>query len=165
MDPWETFLTTNGTLGGVGMPKMVPFETGQEGKESSSLKFKVGQIRYEQESQSQQGGGLVLQITTKRGTLHLAAKVAVAYASPKDRRNLAGGLFEWIVDDQVVANHDVGPINNGGITRHYFKADYIVKAGLHTIRLRITRPFISQPAQQAPFQYVDDLDVRFSPPQ
>ena len=163
MDPWETFLTTNGTLGGGGMPKMVTFEPVKEGEESSSLQFKVGQIRYEQENQSQQGGGLVLEMITETGTLHLSAIVAVTYVSPKDRRNLAGGLFEWIVDDQVVANHDVGPINNGGITRHQLKGDYIVKAGLHIIRLRITRPFISQPGQQAPFQYVDDLNVRFSP--
>ncbi len=164
MDPWKIFIMTNGTVGGVEMPKMVPIEPVKKGEKSNSLQFKVGQIRYEQENPSQQGGGLVLQIPTETGTLHLSANVAVTYSSPKDRRNLAGGLFEWIVDDQVVANHDVGPINNGGISRHHLKGESIVKAGLHTIRLRITRPFISQPGQQAPFQYVDDLNVRFSPP-
>jgi len=163
--PWKIFVTPNGTVGEAGWPTVVSFETAQEGQRSKSLKFKVGQVRYDPEKEPEQGGGLVVQITTERGIVHLSINVAVTYHSPKDKRNLAGGLFEWIVDDQLIASHDMGPIDNGGVLRYHLKAQHSVTAGVHTIRLRITRPFTSHPGQHAPFQFVDDLVIRHSPHQ
>ena len=113
MAPWEIFVTPNGTMGRAGLPTVVPFETGKDGQESKSLQFKVGQVRYDPDNKPEQGGGLVLQIATETGTLNLSAHVAVTYHSPKDKRNLAGGLFQWVVDEQVIASHDIGPIENG----------------------------------------------------
>ncbi len=159
----ETFVTPNGTVGEAGWPLIVLFETAQEGQGSNALQFKVGQIRYDQKKALQQGGGLVFQVSTDAGNLELSAHIAVTYHSPKDRRNLAGGLFEWIVDDHVIVHHDIGPIDNGGVIRHHLHAQYSVKSGIHTVRLRITRPFTSQPGQHAPFQYVDDVLVQLSP--
>lgn len=163
MAPWEIFVTPNGTMGGAGLPIVIPFETEKDGQESKSLQFKVGQVRYEPDNEPEQGGGLVLQIATETGTLNLSAHVAVTYHSPKDKRNLAGGLFQWVVDEQVIASHDIGPIEKGGILRHHLKAHHPVNAGVHTLRLRITRPFTSHPGQDAPFQYVDDLLIRLLP--
>ena len=163
--PWEIFVTPNGTLGGTGLPTVVPFETVKDGQESKSLKFKVGQARYDPDNEPEQGGGLVIQIATELGTLNLSVDVAVTYHSPKDKRNLAGGLFQWTVDEQVIASHDIGPIEKDGILRHHLNAQHTVKAGVHTIRLRITRPFTSHQGQDAPFQYVDDLLIRLSPNQ
>ena len=157
---WDTFVTPNGTVGDAGWPTVETFPTIQEGQESESLKFKVGQVRYASEQEPEQGGGLVIKVTTAKGTIECSAHIAVSYASPKDRRNFAGGLFEWIIDDQVIARHDMGPINNHAILRHHLKAQHVVSAGVHTIRLRITRPFASHPGQHAPFQYVDDLLIR-----
>gem|GEM_PF-1362161 len=165
MAPWEIFLTPNGTLGGTGLPTVVQFETGKDGQVSKSLQFKVGQVRYDPDNETEHGGGLAIQITTETGTLNLSAYVAVTYHSPKDKRNLAGGLFQWVVDEQVIASHDIGPIEKGGILRHHLNAYHPVIAGVHTIRLCITRPFTSQPGQDAPFQYVDDLLIRLSPNQ
>jgi len=162
MGPWEIFVTHNGTVGGAGLPTMAPFETATEGQPSMSLKFKVGQVRYDPDDKPEQGGGLVIQIMAEAGMLDLSAQIAATYSSPKDKRNLAGGLFEWLVDDQVIASHDIGPIENGRILRHLLKASHHVKAGVHTLRLRITRPFTSSPGQHAPFQFVDDLLVRLS---
>ena len=163
MAPWETFLTPNGTMGGTGLPMVVPFETGKDGQESMSLQFKVGQVRYDPDNEPEQGGGLVIRITTETGNLNLSAHVAVTYHSPKDKRNLAGGLFQWVMDEQVIASHDIGPIEKGGILRHHLNTHHPVNAGVHTIRLRITRPFTSHPGQDAPFQYVDDLLIRLLP--
>ncbi len=163
MAPWEIFVTPNGTIGRAGLPTVVPFETGKDGQESKSLQFKVGQVRYDPDNKPEQGGGLVLQIATETGTLNLSAHVAVTYHSPKDKRNLAGGLFQWVVDEQVIASHDIGPIEKDGILRHHLDAHHPVKAGVHTLRLRITRPFTSHPGQDAPFQYVDDLLIRLLP--
>ncbi|MDH5429867.1 MAG: hypothetical protein OEY57_17020 [Nitrospirota bacterium] len=158
--PWETFVTPNGTVGGAGWPTLVSFELAQPGAPSKALQFKVGQVRYDPENEPEQGGGVVAQITTESGKLQLSAHIAVTYHSPKDKRNLAGGLFEWIVDDQVIASHDMGPIENHAILRHHLQASCDVNAGVHSIRLRITRPFTSTPGQDAPFQYVDDLLIR-----
>ena len=163
MAPWEIFLTPNGTTGRSGLPMVIPFETGKDGQESMSLQFKVGQVRYDPDNEPEQGGGLVIQILTETGTLNLSAHVAATYHSPKDKRNLAGGLFQWVMDEQVIASHDIGPIENGGILRHHLNAHHSVNAGAHTIRLRITRPFTSPPGQDAPFQYVDDLFIRLLP--
>ena len=163
--PWDTFVTSNGTVGEAGMPAVVPFEMVKEGQESQALQFKAGQVRYDTENESEQGGGVVVQIKTETGKLELSANVAVTYHSPKDKRNLAGGLFQWIVDDQVIASQDMGPIDNHAILRHHLKASNLVNAGVHIIRLRITRPFISHPGQHAPFQYVDDVLIRLAPHQ
>jgi hypothetical protein len=161
--PWEIFVTPNGTMGGGGLPTVVIFDTVQEGQESKSLKFKVGQVRYDSKKPTEQGGGLVIEIETDGGMLYLSVHVAVSYHSPKDKRNLAGGLFEWVLDDQAIAGHDIGPINNDRVIRHHLKARHHVHAGVHTIHLRITRPFVSRPGQPAPFQYVDNLLIRYSP--
>lgn len=163
MAPWENFVTPNGTLGGTGLPTVVLFETVKDGQMSESLQFKVGQIRYDPDYETEQGGGLAIQITTETRTLNLSAYVAATYHSPKDKRNLAGGLFQWVVDEQVIASHDIGPIEKGGILRHHLNAHHPVNAGVHTIRLRITRPFTSHPGQDAPFQYVDNLLIRLLP--
>ncbi len=165
MAPWEIFVTSNGTLGRAGLPTVASFETGKDGQESKSLQFKVGQVRYDPDNEPEQGGGLVIQIATETGTLSLSAHVAVTYHSPKDKRNLAGGLFQWVVDEQVIAIHEIGPIEKGRILRHHLNAHHTINAGVHTIRLRITRPFTSRPGQDAPFQYVDDLLIRLSPNQ
>jgi hypothetical protein len=95
--PWETFVTPNSTVGEAGCPTIVLFETAQDGQGSKALQFKVGQVRYDLQNEPEQGGGIVAQITTQTGQLELSAQVAVTYEPPKDRRNLAGGLFEWIV--------------------------------------------------------------------
>ena len=161
--PWEMFVTPNGTVGEAGWPTVVSFETAQDGQGSKALQFKAGQIRYDPENEPEQGGGVVAQITTEAGKLELSAHVAANYHSPKDKRNLAGGLFQWIVDDQVIASHDMGPIDNHGILRHHLQASHQVNPGVHSIRLRITRPFTSHPGQDAPLQYIDDLLIRLSP--
>ena len=163
MAPWEIFVTPNGTLGGTGLPTVALFETVKDGQVSETLQFKVGQVRYDPDNKTEQGGGLVIQVSTKAGTLNLSAAVAVTYHSPKDKRNLAGGLFQWVVDEQVIASHDIGPIENGRILRHHLNAHHLVNAGVHIIRLRITRPFTSYQGQHAPFQYVDDLLIRLLP--
>ena len=161
--PWETFVTPNGTVGGVGWPTIVLFETVEDRQGSKALQFKVGQVRYDPENELNQGGGMVAQITTETGKLELSAHVAVTYQSPKDKRNLAGGVFEWIVDDHVLVSYDMGPIDNHRILRHHLKVSHQVNAGVHSIRLRISRPFTSHPGQHAPFQYIDDLCIRLSP--
>ncbi len=158
---WTPFVTVNGTTGGVGWPKIESFPVQNDQESSQSLRMKVGQVRYKPDREPQQGGGLSVEVSSAAGTLDLSVFVAVVYQSPKDRRNLAGGLFEWIVDGQVVGSHEVGPIKNNTTVRHHFQAQAPVKAGTHTIQIRVTRPFVSHPQQEAPYQYLDQLQVEF----
>ncbi len=162
---WKLFQTPNGTVGGTGFPQFVSFETREPGSFSQGLQFKVGQARFQAEERSLEGGGLETQIQTTDGLLVISANVAVTYRSliAKDRRNLAGGQFDWVVNDRVTATYDAGPIDKGATLRHRFRAQIRVSAGPQRIQLRMTRPFSSVPGQAAPFQIVDDLHFQFFP--
>ena len=160
---WTLFPTANGTLGGEGYPAVVPCDMGEMEKPSKCFQVKVGQMQYDSSHDPQQGGVLETRLQTENGFLGLSASVMVTYRSPTDRRNLAGGLFEWLVDEEVVAKHDMGPIENESTVTHRLRADHRVSAGLHVIGLRISRPFKSGRDQQAPIQFVDDLSIEFSP--
>ncbi len=160
---WTPFFTSNGTDGGNEWPRVVFFETQDEGLRSLCLQLKVGQVRYDPDQEPQQGAGLGLTIQTEEGRLALSVHVAVAYESATKTRNLAGGLFEWMVDGQVVVSHDIGLIENHAIVRHHLQVLHPVKSGKHVVQLRVTRPFVSQPQQEAPYQYLDNLLVAFQP--
>jgi hypothetical protein len=156
---WTAFSTSNGTLGGKGFPSVTVCD--HEGMISPSRCFQVqvGQLHYAPVHDVQQGGGIELTTMTGSGILQLSASVGVTYHSPNKKRNLNGGLFEWVVDDQVVAGLDVGPMEDGATVQHQFTGKVPVTAGPHIIQLRMTRPFQSGTGQPAPIQFVDDVMV------
>jgi hypothetical protein len=156
---WTAFSTSNGTLGGKGFPSVAVCDHAGIGAPSRCLQVEVGQFHYAPVHDVQQGGGIELTTMTGSGILQLSARVGATYDSPNKKRNLNGGLFEWVVDDQVVAGLDVGPIENGAGVQHQFTGRFPVTAGPHTIQLRITRPFQSGTGQPAPIQFVDDVMV------
>jgi hypothetical protein len=161
---WTAFPTSNGTLGGEGYPSVtVCCDHAGMLSPSRCLRVQVGQLHYTPVHDVQQGGGIELTTMTGTGILQLSARVGVTYDSPNKKRNLAGGLFEWVVDDQVVAGLDVGPIEEGGVVQHQFTGNVPVTAGRHTLQLRITRPFQSGTGQPAPVQFVDDVLVELVP--
>ena len=160
---WSPFATPNGTLGGEGFPVFVNCDAAGTGHISRCWQVKVGQIQYSPDQDLQQGGGLEIRQALAPGWLKLSVFVMVTYASQNDRRNLAGGLFEWIIDHQVMGRHEIGPIENGATIRHHFTADIPVEAGSHLIQLRMSRPFTSGAGRQAPLQFIDDLALDWSP--
>ena len=160
---WTTFSTSNGTLGGVGFPSVAMCDPSGMVSPSRCLQVQVGQLHYAPVHEVQQGGGIELMTKTVSGIIHLSARVGVTYHSPNKKRNLHGGLFEWVIDDQVVADLDVGPIEDGATVQHQFTGTLAVAAGLHTIQLRMTRPFRSGTGQPAPVQFVDDVMVELIP--
>jgi hypothetical protein len=111
----------------------------------------------------QQGGGIELTTMTGSGFIQLSARVGVTYDSLNKKRNLHGGLFEWVVDGQVIATLDVGPIEDGAEVQHQFTGKVSVTAGRHTLQLRVTRPFRSGTGQPAPVQFVDDVMAALIP--
>jgi hypothetical protein len=160
---WTTFSTPNGTLGGQGFPFVAVCDHAGMVSPSRCLRVQVGQLHYAPVHDVQQGGGIERTTMTGAGILQLSARVGVTYDSPNKKRNLAGGLFEWVVDDQVVADLDVGPIEEGATVQHPFTGKVPVTAGPHTIKLRMTRPFQSGTGQPAPVQFVHDVLVELVP--
>lgn len=160
---WTVFTTPNGTFGGEGFPVFVQCDAAGAGHLSQCLQVKAGQIKFSSDQNPQQGGGLECQRELPSGRLHLSARVMVTYQSSRDKRNLAAGLFEWLVDGHVVGMQDLGPIDNGALTRYHLTADHAISAGSHTVQLRISRPFKSEMGQEAPMQLIDDLIIDWSP--
>jgi hypothetical protein len=160
---WTAFSTPNGTLGGKEFPVVAVCDHAGLISSSRCLKVQVGQLFYAQGQNVQQGGGIELITMTGSGLLQLSARVGVTYDSPNKKRNLNGGWFEWVVDDQVIAGIDVGPIEEGAAVQQQLTGTASVVAGHHTIQLRITRPFQSGTSQSAPVQFVDDVIVTLLP--
>ena len=160
---WTTFSTSNGTLGGEGFPSVAVCDYAGMVSPSRCLQVQVGQLHFGSVHDVQQGGGIARTTMTGAGILQLSARVGVTFDSPNKKRNLSGGLFEWVVDEQVVADLDVGPIEEGAAVQHQLTGNVPVTAGRHTIRLRMTRPFQSGTGQSAPVQFVDDVLVELIP--
>jgi len=160
---WTVFSTSNGTLGGKGFPTVALCDHVNPVSPSHCLQVQVGQLHYAPTHELQQGGGIGLTTMTISGLIQLSARVGVTYHSPDYKRNLNGGLFEWVVDDQVIADLDVGPMEDGGTVQHQFTGKVPVPAGRHTIQLRVTRPFQSGAGKPAPIQFVDDVMVELLP--
>ena len=156
---WQFFTTSNGTLGGSDLPICTMFDMNGDGKGTKSLRFKVGQRRYDKEGVALQGGGLRMSQWMPSGDIRLSIEIASHYSSPKDHRNLAGGLFEFIVDGTVIAHQDFGPIDNGTTKRSVLQGTAAVSAGRHEIRLQILRPFQSIPNDRAPYQYLGAMTL------
>ncbi len=159
LSDWRVFSTSNGTLGGKGFPTISQCDLGNPGPTSYCLQVQVGQLHFAPAHAVQQGGGISLTTMTIAGLIQLSARVGATYHSPDYKRNLNGGLFEWVVDDQVIADLDVGPMEDGVTVQHHFIGTVPVAAGRHTIQLRVTRPFQSGAGKPSPVQFIDDVVV------
>ncbi len=63
---------------------------------------------------------------------------------------------EILLDGGMLNRFHIGPIHRGTIKRGTLRASSPIIAGVHQIRIRITRPFASM---AAPFQYLDNVVV------
>ncbi len=160
---WTNFTTPNGTVGGDGFPLHVDFDIKADGQVSKSASFKVGQLSYQSKGASLAGGGIFTNLYLNEGTVVITLDVASAYSSPKDRRNLAGGLFEVLLDGEVIASHDIGPIPNNTTQRSTIEGVTNIESGMHELRIRILRPFKSLPHDHAPRQYLDNIRLEYKP--
>jgi len=160
---WTVFETPNGSLGGEGFPRCVDFDIAGDGHVSKSAVFKVGQQQYQSDGPSLAGGGIYATLQLDGGRLVVAADIASSYSSPKDRRNLAGGVFELLIDGEVIASHDFGPIPTARTQRKRLEGTAHISAGRHEVRLRIQRPFRSLAHDQAPQQYLDNIQLNLFP--
>ena len=150
---WTTFTTANGTLGG-GFPKVVLFDINGDGVATYSAQFRVGQ-KFNSDT-SYEGGGIYQEVHLAAGDYVISADIA-ADDDGTYYGNAEAGLFGLLVDGVVVASHNFGAIA-GGATEYSLPASLpINSAGIHEIRLRITRPASEPPYDLT--QFIDNVVV------
>ena len=146
---WTTFTTANGTLGDAG--DVVSFDADGNGA-SAAARFRVGEHRYTHPVL--EGGGIYQDVTLGAGALVISAEIAAW--TPWG--NLNGGKFELLFDGAVVDGHDFGDILGGSVERASLFASFDVNAGLHNVRILMTRPWGQNGT--TPLQFVDDVSLQ-----
>ena len=160
---WTLFTTASGTIGGAGFPMVFDLGIRDDGFISKSAAFKVGQQVYQGPDSETEGGGIYQTVNLEAGQLALTADIAVTYSSSRHGRNLSGGFFELILDNIVLDKYDFGPITAGTTERGTLSASTRITAGVHEVRLRITRPAVAKGGTPAPVQFVDNVQGILTP--
>jgi hypothetical protein len=149
---WTLFTTANGTNGHPPLPNVVSFDTAGMGA-SLAAHFQVGQVVFTPGVPA--GGGLFQSVMLGTGTLNIDADIASQNIS--GATNVAGGIFQVLLDGVVVDTHDFGQINNGDVLRSTLHFSTAVTAGPHEIRFLMTRPFLNGSSlNDTPLQYLDN---------
>ena len=143
---WTTFTSPGGTLGGIGFPDVVPFDTDGDAVDTRRRSIPGGRWRWRHSSGS---------LARRRRSSADSANVAVRSPAAADE----AGLFEMWLDGDVVASHDFGSISAGQVKLANLTATISdVSAGPHEIRLRMVRQGPSS-FGSTPSGYVDDVLV------
>lgn len=143
---WTTFTTGNGTIGS----PIVTLANVTGSGASNAAQLDVGQVNFTYGVQ--QGGGMWQSIATGTGMLHLSA--AIAALSTGIWTNVEAGVFSLILDGIAVDTHAFGQIGPGSNLRSSLAADTVVTAGVHSLGIEVTRPFM--PAGYV-LQYFDNI--------
>ena len=160
---WTLFTTASGTLGAAGFPMVFDWDIRGDGFTSKGAALKVGQQVYQGPGSEPEGGGMYQTVNVEAGQVTLTADIAVTYSSSRHARNLSGGFFELILDAVVLESYDFGPIAAGTTERGQLSGSTRITAGVHEIRLRITRPAVAKVGTPVPVQFVDNVKVTLTP--
>lgn len=155
---WETFVTAHGTIG-EGFPQCVRIDMDGDGIQTESVRVKVGRLAFGAAEEVWEGGGLEHTLHGTGRRVDIGVGIAVEYRSPADRRNLAGGLFELLVDGKVIARHDFGPIESGTVRVARLEGSVSAPRERYRLSIRIRRPFESRADTPAPYQYVGPITI------
>ncbi len=148
---WTTFVTAAGNAG-AGLPTVASFDVTGSGA-SNAAEFDVGHTS-SSPGTDPEGGGLYQTVTSGSGSYILSADIASN--NPAFGQNGSCGLFELMLDGNVVASHDFGACP-GDATQRFSLAspDVGLPAGAHEVRVLITRPYGEDPG--SPHEYVDNV--------
>ena len=150
---WTTFVTANGSLGPAPHPDVVSFDVDGDTVAADTARFRVGQVVFT--PLVHEGGGIFQSFVSGAGTLTLSADIASQ--DPDSSGNALGGLFSLLLDGVVVDTLDFGSISANTTERATLNAMVAVGAGVHEIRILMTRPFIH--SVTTPFQFIDDVTL------
>ncbi len=145
VEPWTSYTTSGGSIGGAGFPSVVRKDTNGDGFVSRAAQFRV----------SNGGGGIRQNVHLTEPTTQVSVDVAVtARAADPD----AGEVQLWI-DDQMIAQHDFGGLAAGEFKRSTLSATVTnVTSGWHEVRLEITRASTTSSTGTA-HHFVDNFQI------
>lgn len=146
---WTLFTTNKGTLGSSPNPEVVMFDVTGGGAQNAA-KFNVGSADL-----TNQGGGLLQDITTPAGVLNFSA----AIASFSRIFNRSAGVFSVLLNGVVEATDDLGGIADGQELMGSLSFSAPVSAAVQMVEILITRPFTSLGDGVTPNQYVTDVSA------
>jgi len=128
-----------------------------------AAQFDVGQVIFEGFESTPRGGGIYQEVILSHGGYEVSADIAAFGGTAFG--NIAGGLFELLVNGETVDSHDFGQIIGSTTERAHLSATVTIEsAGNQEVRLRMSRPFISGSEFATPNQYVDNIVVTSLPP-
>ena len=139
-----TYFTTNG--GDVNPPNVISFQTNVT--TSLAAHFDVSKIS---SFYSFGGGGIYQDVVLGNGTVNLG----VDWASTSTVGNADGGLFQLLLDGNVIDSFDVGAITTTPV-RGTLSGSAIVTAGTHQVSVQITRSFTFTNTSA---QYLDNFSI------
>lgn len=154
LNGWTVFTTETGTTGIT--PEAASFDTTGNGA-SQAAHFRVGQS---EPTFTEEGGGIFQTFTLLAdGVIDISLDIA-STLNRATSRNGAGGVFSLILDGVVLDSHDFGSIEAMDIERAMLSASIEATAGLHELRILMTRAFIQvDGANVTPEQYIDNVIV------
>ena len=145
---WNLGTTPEGTAG-AGFPIVTGWPLGG----MNAAEYEVGNVALDG---TYQGATLSQDFFTSGGM----ATLSFMWAAQGDgiHTNAEGGLFELILDGNLLASHDVGQIGPTDLVNGTLSASMMLTPGTHTFEIDILRNFGSLP-QNTPFQYITGADV------
>jgi hypothetical protein len=145
---WNLGTTADGTAG-----QGFPIVTGWPLGGMNAAKYEVGQVT----SNGLFEGATLSQTFNTSGGM---ATLSFDWLAMGDgiHTNAEGGLFELVLDGNLLASHDVGQIGPNGQFNGVLTATLNLSAGQHTFEIEILRNFLSNPGN-TPYQYVTGADV------
>jgi hypothetical protein len=149
---WTLFRTLDGDYNPVEQPYLPAVNsfdvTG--GGASLAAEFNVGGS-----TGSQNGGGIYQTVATGAGSATFSASIASSSICDTCESNADGGIFTALLDGTPMDSFTVGSIATDTIIRSTLSFSAPVSAGLHEIRILITRAYGNSPI--TPHEYVDNV--------
>ena len=102
---WTLFTTINGTIGPSGLSHVELFDTNNDGIDTNSARFRVGQVIF---GLGPAGGVLFQEVKLLSGDLIIEANIAALARDPV--ANLSAGRFDLLLDGVSVDHHSFGEI-------------------------------------------------------
>lgn len=148
---WTQFNTSTGSAG---TTAVVSFDTDGDSFSSLAARFNVGLTSGQHGVGDYQGGGIYQNILFTAGSHTISADVAVDNQGTGN--NADGGLFELLFDGVVIDSWSADGILLGVTERSLISSVTGVTAGMHEVRLRVTRQYY---APSGLHQFIDDVQI------
>jgi len=149
---WTLGTTPNGTPG-QGYPVVTAWPVNPA---INAAKYEVGEVAFTGTYE----GATISQMFTSGGGM---TTLSVDWAAMGDgtHNNAEGGLFELILDGNILASHDVGNILATQLVNGTLSDTLNLTPGQHTFEVDILRNFLANPGN-TPYQYITNADVEGS---